>query len=126
MKLWAPTFARFFGPEEPTDEATHHSDRKEHPMKRITAAIVFSASLALLSGTAQANRTFNRQLFTLCTLGTPGSYGISDCEKLWNQCAASSKKWRRRNCRIQFYPGAQQQAQQLINQTVQQMYEGGR
>ncbi len=95
-------------------------------MKRITAVIVFSASLALLSATAHANRTFNRQLFTLCTLGIPGSYGISDCERLWNQCAASSKKWRRRNCRIQFYPGAQQQAQRLINQTVQQIQRGRR
>ncbi len=95
-------------------------------MQRITAVIVFSASLALLSITAHADRTFNRQLFTLCTLGTPGSYGISDCEKLWNQCAASRKKWRRRNCRIQFYPGAQQQAQQRINQTVPQMQRARR
>ena len=94
-------------------------------MKRILAVIVLVASLVLLPGAAHANRTLNRQLFTLCTLGIPGSYGISDCEQLWNQCAASSKKWRRRNCRIQFYPGAQQQAQQLINQIVQQQ-EGRR
>ena len=88
-------------------------------MLRLLLILPVLASLAAPTA-ARADRTQNRQLYTLCTLGASGSYRAKDCRILWAKCEAYDDHWSDRNCRIQFYPSARRQAERLVQRTLRQ------
>ena len=77
-------------------------------------------TLTVLPADAHADRVLNRQLYTLCTLGLPGSFRAADCRRLWLKCEAYDEVWSDRNCKVQFFPSARGQADRRVRQVIRE------